>query len=237
MTLKNRVCVITGATGGLGRVVAKHFAQQGASLALFSSSEESLKVLVAELDLAADQVLVSALDLSKEEAANKASDLTLGKFGRVDILLHFIGGWSGGKSVVDFEIDQFKTMLQQHFWSTVYLSKAFVPYLLTNEWGRIVVISSPTVANPKPNSAPYAVAKAAEETLILALSQELKHTGVTANILRVSTIDIQHQRERQPSATNAGWTTPEEIAEAILYLCTDAANVINGARIPLYGSM
>lgn len=70
---------------------------------------------------------------------------------------------------------------------------------------------------------------------MLTLSEELKNTGVTANILRVRSIDVEHQREREPSPKNASWTTPEEIAAALLYLCSEEANRVNGARIPLYG--
>jgi NAD(P)-dependent dehydrogenase (short-subunit alcohol dehydrogenase family) len=80
------------------------------------------------------------------------------------------------------------------------------------------------------------VGKAAEETLMLTLSEELKNSGVTANVLRVRSIDVEHKREREPSPKNASWTTPEEIAVALLYLCSDEANRVNGARIPLYGA-
>jgi NAD(P)-dependent dehydrogenase (short-subunit alcohol dehydrogenase family) len=67
------------------------------------------------------------------------------------------------------------------------------------------------------------------------LAQEVKETGVTANILQVRTIDAKHERDSQPTPKNAAWTTPEEILPAILYLCSDEAQVVNGARIPLYG--
>jgi NAD(P)-dependent dehydrogenase (short-subunit alcohol dehydrogenase family) len=58
---------------------------------------------------------------------------------------------------------------------------------------------------------------------------------VTANILHVRTIDVKHERDGQPSPKTTSWTTPEEIAAAIHFLCTDEAQVVNGARIPLYG--
>ena len=70
---------------------------------------------------------------------------------------------------------------------------------------------------------------------MLTLAEELKHSGVTANVLRVKTIDVQHERQHQPSPKNASWTTPEEIAAAIIYLCSDEAQQVNGARLPLYG--
>jgi NAD(P)-dependent dehydrogenase (short-subunit alcohol dehydrogenase family) len=72
--------------------------------------------------------------------------------------------------------------------------------------------------------------------LILSLAQELKGTGVTSNILQVKTIDTKHLRRSAPSTKNASWTSPEEIVEAINYLVSENAQMVNGARVPLYGS-
>ena len=236
MSKQNRVAMITGATGGLGRIVAKRLAQEGASLALFSSNEDHLSQLAAELDLPEARWMTRAVDFRDPQAAQTAFQATIDKFGRADMLLHFVGGWTGGKSITEFETGQFEDMLQQHLWTTLHLAKAVVPHFTASGWGRIVVVSSPNAAQPAAKSAPYAIAKAAQETLLLALAQELKQSGVTANILRVSTIDVQHARDLEPSPANVAWTTPEEIAEVVLYLCSDAARVVNGARIPLYGS-
>jgi NAD(P)-dependent dehydrogenase (short-subunit alcohol dehydrogenase family) len=236
MSLDNRVAVITGATGRLGKVVAGRLAQVGVRLALFSVNRSHLENLTAEMSLPSDQYVSAALDFRDPQAAQKAQTITINKFRRADILLNFIGGWTGGKSVVEFELDQFEEMLQQHVWTTLYLAQAFIPGFVAQGWGRLAVISSPAAAMPPAKSAPYAIAKAAQETLILALAQELKGSGVTANALRVSTIDAEHARQRDPSPANISWTSPEEIAEAILYLCSEEAGMINGARIPLYGS-
>lgn len=236
MIMKDRVVVITGATGGLGRVAARQFSRVGDRLALFSSNEEKLDHLVEELGLPNDRQLTGALNFHHPEAAREAARTTLHKFGRADILLHFVGGWTGGKPLIDVEASQVEHMINQHVWTTFHLVKAFVPHFIENGWGRIIIISSPTAGMPGINSGPYAAAKAAQEALILALAQEVKGTGVTANVIRVKTIDIEHQRIYEPGATNASWTTPEEIASAIQYLCSEEANMVNGARIPLYGS-
>jgi NAD(P)-dependent dehydrogenase (short-subunit alcohol dehydrogenase family) len=107
--------------------------------------------------------------------------------------------------------------------------------LTANNWGRIIIVSSPSATQPPEKGAPYAIAKAAQETLILALAQELRGTGVTANILQVRTIDARHEREREHTPQHASWTTPEEIAAALLYLCSEEAQTVSGVRIPLYG--
>ncbi|HEX6655946.1 MAG TPA: hypothetical protein VF153_07025, partial [Candidatus Limnocylindria bacterium] len=64
---------------------------------------------------------------------------------------------------------------------------------------------------------------------------DLAGSGVTANVILVRAIDAKHQRDTRPSTRNASWTTPEEIAEVMLMLASDAARTVNGARIPLYG--
>jgi NAD(P)-dependent dehydrogenase (short-subunit alcohol dehydrogenase family) len=186
------------------------------------------------LDLPAERTLSGAFSLQAHEAAQSAARKVQDRFGRADILVHLVGGWTGGKQVVDVNPNEVSAMLEQHLWTTLYLAQAFVPLMRANRWGRIVAVSSPHVANPLAQAAPYAMAKAAQEALLLTLAQELKGTGITSNILLVRAIDAQHERDRNPTAHNAGWTTPEEISAAVLYLCSEAAHVVNGARIPLF---
>jgi NAD(P)-dependent dehydrogenase (short-subunit alcohol dehydrogenase family) len=234
MSVENRVVIITGATGGLGRIVTKQFADQGACLVLVGTSAEKLQHLVRELALQEERILISVADLSQAETAQILAQEALERFGRIDILLHLVGGWSGAKAVTEVDDRQVETMLQQHLWTTYHLVRAIIPAMITNHWGRILVISSPTASHPASNIAPYAIGKAAQEALILTISQEVKDKGVTANILQVKTIDVEHARDQKPDANNTNWTTPEEITATFLYLSSEAARTINGARIPLF---
>lgn len=236
MGLNERVVVITGATGGLGRVVTQSLAEVGARLVLVSSSEEKLSALEKELNLAQDRTLSIALDLSRPQSAEHLVNAAVARFGRADILLHLVGGWIGGKPVPEVTGEDVITMLQQHLWTTFYLAQAFGPHMSANGWGRMIVVSSPSAGAPPAKGAPYAIGKSAQEALMLTLAEEYKGTGVTANVLRVRTIDVKHERDTQPSPKTVSWTTPEEISAAIQYLCSDEAGMINGARLPLYGS-
>ena len=233
--LVGRVAVITGATGGVGRLAAQRLAQQGARLALLGTNYERLRGLAGELSLADENYLVHADDLREPQAVQTASQAVLQWFGHVDILLHLVGGYTGGQPVASVPRDDVERMLQQHLWTTLHLAQAFVPHLTANGWGRLILISSPYAAQPVAGRSAFAIGKAAQEALMLALAQELKGSGVTANCLLVRAIDEQHERDRLPSAQNAAWTTPEEIVSAILYLCSEAAGVVNGARLPLHG--
>jgi NAD(P)-dependent dehydrogenase (short-subunit alcohol dehydrogenase family) len=231
----SRVAVITGATGGLGRAVVKLFARSGLRLALFSTSDAHLAQLTGELRLPANLTLTRGLNFREPDSAATAARLTVEKFGRADMLVHLIGGWAGGPPLADMEPSALEDMLQQHVWSTFRLAKAFVPVFASHHWGRMVVISTGSVRVPNPGGGLYAAAKAAQESLVLSVAQEYKSAGITANILRVQTIDEEHQRDLDPSPKNAGWTTPEEIASAVAFLCSEEASMLNGARIPLYG--
>ena len=236
MDLQNKITIIAGVTGGLGRVVAREFAEQGAKLVLVGTNAERLAQLVTELKLNPESYVTVVADLTQSGAAQEVLEAALEKVGRADILFNFIGGWIAGKPVPEVPPEEVENMLAQHFWTSFNLAQAFIPHMLEKHWGRYVVISTPGVGAPPANSLPYTVGKAAEETLMLTLAEELKHTGVTANVLRVRSIDVEHKREREPSPKNASWTTPEEIAAALLYFCSDEANRVNGARIPLYGA-
>jgi benzoate/toluate 1,2-dioxygenase reductase subunit len=232
----HRTVVITGATGGLGRFVAHRLAELEARLVLVGSDADKLAELGKRLPRSYTDWLAAPVDLVQPDSADKVLQAALARFGRVDILLHFVGGWIGGKPVTQVQPEEIASMLKQHLWTTFYLAQAFIPHLVANGWGRLVVVSSPTVADTPANRLPYTIGKSAQEALILTLAKELAGSHVTANVLRVKTIDVEHERDRQPAPANQSWTTPEEIFAALLYLCSDEAQAVNGARIPLYGS-
>ena len=236
MALEGRVAVITGATGGLGRVVAAQLAGQGLRLALVSTNQQKLEKLKAELGRADSNVLIHSADLSDAQSTLMTASVVMQAFGQVDILVHLVGGWVGGARLENAQPTDLDAMLRQHVWTTFHLVQAFAPHLRANGWGRIIAVSSPSAVRPAAKGSLYAAAKASQEALLLALSQELKDSGVTVNILQVRTIDTAHELDRQPTPANASWSTPEEISAAVVYLCSDEARQVNGARIPLYGS-
>ena len=236
MSIKNRVVVITGATGGLGRIVTKQFANQSARLVLVGTSLERVQSLEEELKLPKERVLISVADLCQPERTSDLVRQTMDTFGRIDILLHLVGGWSGGKSVIESNGEQAESMLQQHLWTTYHLTRGILPVMLANHWGRILAVSSPLASDPAADMAPYAIGKAAQETLLRTIAEEVKGSGITANILLVKKIDVEHVRDQNPEVTNSSWTTPEDISSTLLFLSSDEARTINGARIPLYAS-
>ncbi len=236
MNLKERVVVITGATGGLGSVITRSLAEGGARLALLDIDPNKLASFKESLGLPEPRILTQSVDLLDPSGTKTAAEKIVTKFGKIDILLHLVGGWTGGKTLLEAPTEDLIFMLNQHVWTSFNVSQAFVPYLIQNGWGRVVMITSPYASRPNAKGGPYAIGKTGQEALMLTLSQELKGTGVTANLLQAKTIDIQRVKGSAPSPENASWTTPEELGSAILYLLSDEAGTVNGVKIPMYGS-
>lgn len=235
MAIQDRVVLITGATGPLGRAAAAAFGAAGARLGLGGTDEGRLREVAEGAGLPRDRWTAAVGDLRRPEDAQRAVAIVRERLGPVDVLLHLVGGWSGGTAVVDLDPAELAGLVDQHLWTAFHATRAVVPGMLGRGWGRVIAVSSPVVAAPIAKGAAYTVAKAAEEALLLTLAREVASRGVTVNVLAVRAIDASHERETQPTTSNASWTTPEEIAAAMLFLCSDDAASVNGARIPLHG--
>jgi NAD(P)-dependent dehydrogenase (short-subunit alcohol dehydrogenase family) len=233
---ENKVVVISGATGGLGQEAARQFAAQGAHLAPISNDRPLLTQMEQDLMLDSRRILTQEVDLLQSTNTDRVADEIISRFGRVDILLHLVGGWIGGKSVMEVDPQEISQMLNQHLWTTFNMTRALAPKMISNNWGRIVVVSSPLAVNPAAKMSPYSIGKAAQETLVVTLARELQGSGVTANIIQVKAIDVQGEKITKPTKENATWSTPQEIMAAIHYLCSENARGVNGARVALYGT-
>jgi NAD(P)-dependent dehydrogenase (short-subunit alcohol dehydrogenase family) len=235
MNLADRTVVIAGAASGLGSVLARDLAVQGANLVLLGRDRGRLEDLKSQLALPAARILALSTDLAKDTESRAAAEAAVEHFGGVDILLHLVGGWQGGKALVDTPATDLEAMLSQHVWTSFYAVQAFVPAMLRRGWGRIIMITSPSASRPNARGGPYAIAKAGQQALLLALAQELLGTGVTANLLQVRMLDLKGEKISAPSAENAYWTTPQELSAAVQYLLSAVAGTVNGAVIPLFG--
>jgi NAD(P)-dependent dehydrogenase (short-subunit alcohol dehydrogenase family) len=223
--MKNKVVLITGATGVLGNKTAHAFAARGHSLVLLDNDQAELDSLVRDLNLSADRLFRSVVDLRDSSAVRSTAEAVAAQFGGIHALIHLVGGWTGGKTLTETPEEDLTAMLGQHVWTTFHLFQSFSPLLIKSGWGRVITVSPSTVPNPPPKRGVYTAAKAAQETLMLSLAAELKEHHVTANIIQVYAIDVEN--------TGKG-TTPDEIIAAMLYLFSDDASKISGARIPLY---
>ncbi|HKY56135.1 MAG TPA: SDR family oxidoreductase, partial [Anaerolineales bacterium] len=136
-----RVVVITGANGALGNKAAQSFAARGHSLVLVGTDQNKLDSLARELNLPDDRLLTIVADLRDRKAVHSAAEAVSAKFGRVDALLHLVGGWVGGKTLSEASAEDLESMLGQHVWTTFHLFQSFGPKLESNGWGRVMIVS------------------------------------------------------------------------------------------------
>ncbi len=223
--MNNKVILITGATGVLGSRAAHTFAMRGHSLILVGSDQARLDSLVRDLDLSAERLFTSSVDLRDGQAVRATAEAVSARFGEIHALIHLVGGWVGGKTLTEASLDDMTSMLAQHVWTTFHLFQSFSPLLIKSRWGRVIIVSPSIVSSPPAKRGAYTAAKAAQENLMLTLAAELKEHHVTANIIQVHAIDVDNSGKG---------ATPDEIVAAMLYLFSDEASKISGARIPVY---
>ena len=230
--LEGRVVAVAGAAGNLGPTVVARLASAGATLALGGRSKPPLDALAAE----AGGGDTAEVDLLDESSARAWADGVAERLGRIDALVHLVGGWRGGQPIEQAPLEDWDALAELLVRTTQHATQAFVPHLLANGHGRFAVVSSGQAQAPTSKNAAYAAAKAAQEAWVLALADRFKGTGATANIVVVGSILTPQMREEDPDKDYSTFTPAEEIAEAIAYLCSDAATSMNGQRLILRGA-
>ncbi len=232
--LDDRVVAIAGASGGLGPSVAKRLAAGGATIAGVDRSEEHLEALRAQLDLPDDRFDGRVVDLLDEQAARQwAVDLRQ-RFGRVDALLHLVGGWRGGQPLAEAPLSDYEWLHDLLVRTVQHTTRAFHEALADSDHGRFVLVSSSQAQSPEATNASYAAAKAAAESWTLALADSFADTAATANIVVVNAILTPRMRDENPDKEYRTFTSAEQIAEAIAFVCSDAAAKMNGKRLSLH---
>jgi NAD(P)-dependent dehydrogenase (short-subunit alcohol dehydrogenase family) len=231
--LDGRVYAIAGIGGGLGPVVAERLAADGATVAAADRSQDRVDEIGGELGLPAERWDGRAVDLLDEDAARGWCAALLERFGRVDGVLHLVGGWRGGQPLHEAPLADWDLLHDLLIRTVQHTTRAFHDTLLASEHGRFVLVSAKQAQAPSNSNAAYAAAKAAAEAWTLALADGFAGSGATANIIVVDAILTQRMREENPDGDFSSFTPTEHIAEAIAFLCSDAAREMNGQRLPL----
>jgi NAD(P)-dependent dehydrogenase (short-subunit alcohol dehydrogenase family) len=151
-------------------------------------------------------------------------------------LVNTVGGYAGGVTLWELETKVFDTMLSLNLRSGYALARAVLPAMRKQRHGSIVNVGAKAAVDHGAGAAAYAAAKAAAVALMDSLAGDVKGTGVRVNSILPSIIDTAVNRKAMPNADFATWPKPEEIAQVILFLCSDNAAVIHGASVPVYGN-
>ena len=231
-TLEDRVVVVTGAAGSLGPVVVRRLAERGPHLCLCGREQAPLDELAKEVGDAETQ----AIDLLDADATTAWADDLTRRRGGIDAVVHLVGGWRGGKPIEESPPEDWDFLHDLLVRTTQNVTRAVASPLLASGRGRFVIVSSGQAQAPTSGNAAYAAAKAAAEAWTLALADRFKGSGATANVVVVGAIVTEEMRAESPDKDFSTFTPAEEIAEAIAYLCSDAAASMNGQRLTLRGA-
>jgi NAD(P)-dependent dehydrogenase (short-subunit alcohol dehydrogenase family) len=231
--LEGRVIAIAGVGGGLGPLVAARLAAGGATVAGTDRDEATLAALGEDLALAAEGWDGRVVDLLEEAAARDWCAALVERFGRVDALIHLVGGWRGGTPLHEASLSDWELLHDLLIRTVQHATRAFHDQIAASEHGRFVLVSAKQAQAPTNSNAAYAAAKAAAEAWTLAYADGFGPGGATANIVVVDAILTPRMREENPGKDFPTFTPAEHVAGAIAFLCSDAAAEMNGQRLPL----
>jgi NAD(P)-dependent dehydrogenase (short-subunit alcohol dehydrogenase family) len=232
--LDGRVIAVAGGAGNLGPTVVRRLAGAGSQTCVCGRDRKSLDALASEIEPAIETDVVDLLDAGA--TTNWAADLAKRHDGRVDGLVHLVGGWRGGTPIEEAPLEDWDFLSALLVRTLQHATQAFAPHLLASGRGRVVIVSAGQAQAPTNTNASYAAAKAAADAWTLALADRFKGTGATANLVVVGAIVTPAMREESPGKDFSTFTPAEEIAEAIAYLCSDDAASMNGQRVTLRGA-
>ena len=235
--MKDKVAIVTGATGALGRVVTRRLAQNGAKVVVLYRKDEALDDLKEYLGDMGSSVTGFMGDATDLQSAQSLARKAIEEHGRIDILLNIAGAYAGGKALADTDEETWDTMMNVNLKTAFLCSKTVLPHMVERRQGKIVNVAARTAVQrgTRARSGAYAVSKAGVVTLTEALAEETRDHGIQVNCIMPSTIDTEANRRMLPKADFTKWVDPKEIAEVILFLTSDASKPTSGASIPVYG--
>jgi len=231
-----QVVLVAGGTGGLGCSVSLAFLANGASLAVTWRHEEEFAALKTAAAGNASRLAGFNADVTDSRATSDLVNQILARWNRLDVLVNAVGGYAGGTPLWQLEPGVFERQLDLNLRATYALAKAVAPAMIARKSGAIVNIASKAAWDHGAGAAAYAASKAAAVALIDSLAADLTGTGVRANSVLPSIIDTEANRRAMPNADFSKWPKPEDIANVVLFLASDAARLIHGAAIPVFGN-
>jgi NAD(P)-dependent dehydrogenase (short-subunit alcohol dehydrogenase family) len=226
---KNKLVLITGAKGGLGSFITQAFLATGATVVGASRS-------ISAEDFRQTNFVPLPSDFTKVPSANDAVQSVVSRFGGLDVLVHVMGGFAGGKAVAETDDATWEQMRDLNLTSAFYALRAAIPYLRKSGNGRIVAIGSQSAVEPHPGLGAYVSFKSALTMLIRTVALENKDAGLTANVVLPGTMDTPANRKSMPDADFSKWVQPRDVANLVLWLSDERARHVTGVAVPIEGA-
>lgn len=233
MSLKGKVAVVTGASGGLGRAIVQALVSEGAFVHAFErSAVQATDVLSAD----GERIVVHELDVLDENELAHAYDDVVRMHGAAEVLVNTVGGYVGSKPLAEVSTAEWQLMLNLNL-TSVFLSCREFLRRCDPSYGRIFNISAMTGLDPVPFKIPYAVSKAGVALLTELLGRELKSTNITVHAFAPSILLTESNIASMPSEDTSAWVSPQSLARMILFLCEEGAGSFSGTTIRAYGGV
>jgi NAD(P)-dependent dehydrogenase (short-subunit alcohol dehydrogenase family) len=224
--MNGKVIVVTGASGALGKVVAEIALARGARVA-------GVDHAASQLPATENRIELGGVDLTDAAQAKTAIDAVAAHFGGLDALVNIAGGFAF-EAVAEGETKTWQRMYALNVLTALNASRSAIPHLAASGTGRIVNVGAMGALQAGSGMGAYAASKAGVHRLTEALAAEWKGK-ITVNAVLPSTIDTPANRASMPKADFAKWVTPQELADVILFLTSDAASAVTGALLPVSG--
>ncbi len=244
--LDGQVALVTGASRGIGAVVAQRLAQEGAAVAVnYQASETAAAQVVAAITAAGGNAAAFPADVSQEDAARELVDRVMAQWGRLDILVNN-AGITRDRLLLRMTPADWDEVLQVNLRGAFLCTKYVMPHLIRRRQGRIVNMSSVVGLSGNPGQANYAAAKAGLIGFTKAVAREVASRNITVNALAPGFIDTGGMVEqmtaeaRQQVLTRipmARFGSADDVAEAVAFLCGPGAGYITGQTLTIDGGM
>ena len=229
-----KTVLITGGTGALGHVVAERFLKEGATVASSYLFDKEVTHLSESFK---KNVFVVRADVTEDEDVVAMFQQVIKKYGKVDILINIVGGFLGGTPIAKVSTKDWDFMMNINLKSVFLCSREFLRNIDGRHYGRIINMAAMPVFKPTAGRGPYAVSKAGVVMATQILGEELKGTGITANAIAPSILKTASNISSMGEDDANKWVEPEDVAETILFLCSNRAGSINGVVIPIFGGV
>lgn len=233
MNFKDKVVVITGGTGGFGSAVTTAFLQARAKVFVTYRSEQEFEALKASVNASAALTGIKTNVL--DEASVKAMVQQAARSGRIEVLVNLVGGHLGGVPVAEMSLEQWNKMIDLNLKSAFLCCRHVLPLMMQQNAGRIINIGSKGGLQGGEGISAYGASKAGLINFTQSLAVEGKRYNINANAVIPGIIDTPANRQAMPEANFDEWVKPEALAQVILFLCSEEAQAITGATIPVFG--
>jgi NAD(P)-dependent dehydrogenase (short-subunit alcohol dehydrogenase family) len=242
----SRVAVVTGAASGMGLAIGKRLAANGRRVALLDLDGDGAERAAAEIRESGAQAIAATVDIADRAAIESALALVRSELGPVEIMVTS-AGLDQFSPFTDITIEMWDRMIAVNLTGTFHCLQAVVPDMLAGGWGRIVTISSSSAQSGAPRMAHYVASKGGVIGMTKALAVELGPHGITVNTIPPGAIETPMTSRAEASGNLPGadviakmipvrrMGTPEDIAAACAFLCSEDAGYITGQQINLNG--